>query len=256
MNNQVRHVIIHHSAGVNNDLNHENTVRNIYLFHTIDNGWSDIGYNYLIAWDGTIYKGRDPDSLAQDNVKGAHFCSANTETMGVCLLGNFETAEPPDAAIGALNQLLAWKLGKEMLDPLASFNHPLNNSLGIIAGHRNGCATLCPGENLYEKLDHVKKMTDTMMDLCNGISTSVAEYSTKDNLLIYPNPVNNLLYIRSLKPNKISNIKIFDVRGQMILNKRTSDYTTEIDISGIVQGVYTIHITVNKITFTTNLVIL
>ena len=58
INNEVDHIIIHHSATFNSLSNYTNVVRNIYLFHTLDRGWSDIGYNFLIAQDGTVFQGR------------------------------------------------------------------------------------------------------------------------------------------------------------------------------------------------------
>ena len=57
--NTVSHCIVHHSAGSNTASDYTEVVRNIYVFHTDVNGWDDIGYNYLIAPDGTLYCGRD-----------------------------------------------------------------------------------------------------------------------------------------------------------------------------------------------------
>ena len=87
----VKHCIIHHSAGSNNLNDFTQAVRSIYLYHLQINGWDDIGYNYLIDPNGVIYKGRDPLELEeQDNTQGAHFCSKNSGTMGVCLIGDIQ----------------------------------------------------------------------------------------------------------------------------------------------------------------------
>ncbi|RUA33871.1 MAG: hypothetical protein DSY77_08030, partial [Bacteroidetes bacterium] len=99
-------LIVHHSAGSNNITDFTQAVRDIYIFHTQENGWSDIGYNYLIAPDGVIYAGRDPDTGSQDEVMGAHFCGSNSNTMGVCLLGNYETIEPEFSMLESLEGLL------------------------------------------------------------------------------------------------------------------------------------------------------
>ncbi|MDF9800059.1 hypothetical protein OKW21_005322 [Catalinimonas alkaloidigena] len=154
----VGHVIVHHSAGSNTSTDYVNTVRNIYLFHTQVRGWSDIGYNYLIAQDGTIFQGRSfsNDEVENDDIRGAHFCGQNSGTMGICMLGNYNTVLPTDTSVSALVRLTGWKLHKESLDPLAGSSHPANNNLSVIAGHRNGCATECPGDNLYAMLNDIR----------------------------------------------------------------------------------------------------
>ncbi|MEK6476422.1 N-acetylmuramoyl-L-alanine amidase [Catalinimonas sp. 4WD22] len=162
----VEHVIVHHSAGSNTSTDYVNTVRNIYLFHTQERGWSDIGYNYLIAQDGTIFQGRSftNDEIENDAIRGAHFCGQNSGTMGICMLGNYNTAVPTDTSLTSLVRLTGWKLHKESLDPLVSSSHPANSNLGVIAGHRNGCATECPGDNLYARLDNIRLEVEAYLE--------------------------------------------------------------------------------------------
>jgi PKD repeat protein len=161
----VSHLIIHHSAGSNTNTNYSQVVRDIYLYHTEVNGWSDIGYNYLIAQDGTIFKGRDPDSGEQDNVRGAHFCGKNTGTMGVCLLGNYTSTSATDESIQSLMNLLSWKLDKNELNAYEAFNHN-NNDLGSIVGHRDGCATECPGSLVYNQIEQFKHNINSKIEAC------------------------------------------------------------------------------------------
>lgn len=53
-------VTVHHTAG-SNDLSQDYaaTVRAIYVYHVQSNGWSDIGYQYLIDGNGVVYEGRN-----------------------------------------------------------------------------------------------------------------------------------------------------------------------------------------------------
>ena len=53
----------------------------IRLWHTRDNGWSDIGYHYVIKRDGTIEGGRP------EEVPGAHTRGHNTNSIGICMVG-------------------------------------------------------------------------------------------------------------------------------------------------------------------------
>ncbi|MEQ8905060.1 N-acetylmuramoyl-L-alanine amidase [Ekhidna sp.] len=162
---EVFHNVIHHSAGSNTNTNYTQVVRDIYLYHTEVNGWSDIGYNYLIAQNGTLYTGRDPGNGSQDNVRGAHFCGANSGTLGICLLGNYETATVTASTWETLESLVTFELLDQGRDPFDSFNHSLG-SLGTIVGHRDGCATLCPGENVYNQLMTFKSTVDAKMQEC------------------------------------------------------------------------------------------
>ncbi|RMD75367.1 MAG: hypothetical protein D6818_01825, partial [Bacteroidetes bacterium] len=97
------HMIVHHSASSSTASDWAAVVRSIWDFHVNVNGWDDIGYNYLVAPDGTLYEGRG------DNVLGAHFCGTNTGAMGVCMMGTWTSAPPPDTALATLRDLLAWK---------------------------------------------------------------------------------------------------------------------------------------------------
>ena len=47
-------------------------------------GWSDIGYHYLVTLDGVVHEGRDVD------VSGAHAEGHNSHSIGVCYVGGVE----------------------------------------------------------------------------------------------------------------------------------------------------------------------
>lgn len=162
---KVNHVIIHHSAGSNDDINYTYVVRQIYLYHTEVRKYSDIAYNFLIAPNGAIYEGREGEEEREEDIVGAHFCGKNTNTMGVCLLGNYETVVPAMPMLESLEQLMAWKLSKENLDPFDANIHPAGtaSTLGNIAGHRDGCPTLCPGEYVYALMDVIKENTHELI---------------------------------------------------------------------------------------------
>jgi hypothetical protein len=164
---EVKHLIVHHSAGSNSNTNYTQVVRDIYLYHTEVNGWSDIGYNFLIAQDGTLYAGRDPGEGDQSLVRGAHFCGANTNTLGVCMLGNYETALATQPSIDMLQNLLVYEVITNELDPLGERPHS-TGQLNTIAGHRDGCATLCPGEDMYTRLPDIRNNVLMTSLACSG----------------------------------------------------------------------------------------
>lgn len=247
----VENIIVHHSAGLNTVTNYRQAVRGVYILHTEVNGWSDIGYNYLVAPDGSIFAGRDPLNGDQDRVIGAHFCGSNSGTMGICLLGNYEEVDPTDTLIGSLEKLLSWKINKEdQLSALGINSHPLNNMLNQIAGHRDGCSTLCPGENVYQKLQQIRIEVDEIVANCDPTdpdptdpdptdpdpvdpdpvdpepSEPVVDLDiTKDdlnfkNFVVYPNPVSKekivYCYLSKDKMAQLSSVFIVDALGKKV----------------------------------------
>ena len=64
-------MIIHHTATQNQKADPAATVRAIY--HTVTQGWGDIGYNFLVDWHGNVYEGR----CGGANVVGGHLLQYN-----------------------------------------------------------------------------------------------------------------------------------------------------------------------------------
>lgn len=57
------------------------TIGQIRNIHMQQNGWSDIGYHYVIYRDGSIHEGR------KEEIAGAHCSGHNTISIGVCYVG-------------------------------------------------------------------------------------------------------------------------------------------------------------------------
>ncbi len=170
----VTHLIVHHTAGANTSTDWPAVVRSIWNFHIFTNGWSDIGYNYLIDPNGVIYEGRG----GGDNVTGAHFSCQNGGTMGVSLLGTFTTVQPTTAALTSLKEILSWKADQRNLAPAASSYHAgMRETLANISGHRDGnglaqsCgATECPGQMLYSLLPSIRTEVSEWVTPINDFS--------------------------------------------------------------------------------------
>lgn len=83
---------------------------------------------------------------------------------------------------------------------------------------------------------------------CVGYLEAINENSTaKSNMVIYPNPTEGRITIENLSKNSNTRgfITIFNIHGQMLLTESLQEYSTEIDLSLLPQGVYTVHITNN-----------
>lgn len=217
----VQHCIIHHSAGSNTDTNYTNIIRNIYLYHTQSNGWDDIGYNYVIAQNGDVYYGRDPQmTTSQDQVQGAHYCGKNSGTMGICLLGNYNNVCPRDTMLKSLYKLLGWKLYKEDLEANSSFPHPssLDPLLGAIAMHKDGCATQCPGDSVELLMQDIKQEVQHVIDDCKGI-VSVGKPTVTYKKIVYPNPSKGKFYALIEDEAAITRYTVINNFGQQITSE-------------------------------------
>lgn len=71
----------------------------IKQWHTVERGWSDIGYHYVIRRDGTVEEGR-PEEVAGAGVKGH-----NKNSIHVCLVGGKPDANFTMAQYRSMNGL-------------------------------------------------------------------------------------------------------------------------------------------------------
>jgi N-acetylmuramoyl-L-alanine amidase/Secretion system C-terminal sorting domain len=251
LESKIRQIIVHHSAGSNTATNYVDVVRNIYVYHTQSNGWNDIGYNFLIAQDGTVFEGRDGQGKYEgDNVVGAHFCAKNTGTMGICLLGDYMTAQPTEKSLEALEKLIAWKMKKDNLDPSGKSNNVTSGELlNNISGHQDGCATDCPGDNVYAKMGEIRQKVP---QTCNFIKIPPVLATEKEMLdfKVYPNPTSEQIIVES-SLNLKGNLYLFDGLGREITIEKSFETQNKAIISAqnLAKGLYLLRLnsTVRKI---------
>ena len=85
---ETNYLVIHCSA---TRADQEITAEHIRRWHVDDNGWSDIGYHWVIERDGKLQHGRHAQS------QGAHVRGHNHESIGICLVGGMaENGDPED----------------------------------------------------------------------------------------------------------------------------------------------------------------
>ena len=128
-------IVIHHTGNPTDD---DLSAEQIHQMH-LNQGWSGIGYHYVIRKNGQVEIGR-PDWAI-----GAHAYGENSHTLGVHVCGNFEIGEPTEYQIESLAYLLGWLCDEYRLDPATD-----------IVAHRDLMPTACCGENLYNMLDTIR----------------------------------------------------------------------------------------------------
>jgi N-acetylmuramoyl-L-alanine amidase len=158
----LRFALVHHTAGSNAYSPSQSAaiVRAIEIYHVLGNGWDDIGYNFLVDKYGQIFEGRYGGVTRP--VIGAHAEGFNTGSVGVALIGSYNSRAPSAAAQVALENLLAWRLDVAHVDPRSSLTWISGGNprfprgtpvfLRTVSGHRDTGFTLCPGSALYRRL--------------------------------------------------------------------------------------------------------
>jgi hypothetical protein len=72
----------------------------------------------------------------------------------------------------------------------------------------------------------------------------------KDELMIYPNPVVEMLHIDY--PERAIKIKVFDINGQLVINKIISE--SSIDVSELLPGIYFLELEGFRDTYSTKFI--
>jgi hypothetical protein len=153
---------VHHTVNSNDYTAAEvpGIIRGIYAYHVQSRGWSDIGYNFLADKFGRLFEGRYGG--IDRPVVGAHVGGFNTGSFGVAVIGDFRTVAPSGAAITAVTDLVAWKLGLHNRDPMATT--VMNGvTLRVVSGHRDAGNTECPGQQLYAQINAIRSRASAKM---------------------------------------------------------------------------------------------
>jgi len=171
----IKVVFVHHTDTPNNYAPSDvpAIIRSIYAYHVETNGWCDIGYNFLVDRFGRLWEGRYGGM--DQAVIGAHAGGFNYESIGVAMIGTYDSLTPAAAVTAALGRLVAWRLGLVYANPVGR-NYltaaPFSGSryasgtrvlFNAVSGHRDADYTDCPGTDGYAALATVR--ADARRDL-------------------------------------------------------------------------------------------
>jgi hypothetical protein len=168
----VQKIAVHHTAGANGETGEpaKATIRSMYHYHAVTQGWGDIGYNFLVDAAGVIYKGRSTSSTLTDTdttgenaaaqgVTAGHAYGYNSGSVGIAMLGNFVATAPTTAADLATKDLLIAKVGSHGLraNHRGLYTSPSTGAqvaFENVPGHNEvpDNATECPGGVFLDRL--------------------------------------------------------------------------------------------------------
>ena len=148
------HVTVHHTEGAQTMTEAATAaeVRSIQHYHMAGRAregkdvWDDIGYHFLIDGAGRVVEGRPAETL------GAHTGGANTNNIGIAMMGNFMKVKPTAAQVESLTRLVSFLAVKYKQDP--SREH-------FLEGHRHYNNTDCPGTHIMAILDALRARVDS-----------------------------------------------------------------------------------------------
>ena len=162
----VKAVVVHHTASTNDygPADVPALLRGFYAYHVKSRGWSDVGYNVLVDRFGTAWEGR-AGGISRA-VIGAHAGGFNTGTVGVSMIGTYDTVAPSPAMLETVARVIAWRTSAAGVDPQGTVRLVSAGSTRFVAGtavtlptvlgHREVSTTACPGVRGYAALPSLR----------------------------------------------------------------------------------------------------
>ncbi len=160
-------LLVHHTASSNSYSSAAALIQATYSFHTSSaKRWSDVCYEFFIGREGDVWEGR-AGALTGPVVADATGGSQGFAQL-ICLLGDFTSQLPTEAAQASLAKVLAWLGGRYSIDisPGATTSFVSRGSqrwsagtavtTSTIAGHRDMSYTACPGDAFYPVLPEIR----------------------------------------------------------------------------------------------------
>jgi len=121
------HIVVHHSATPDNlVLRDFDAIRRYHM----SKGWRNIGYHWVVEYVNNVLQaiqGR------QEWETGAHCIPRNHDSIGICVVGNFDVEKPSDKLYRFTADLCRRIMNR----------HPIE----LVSDHRRWDATACPGRN-------------------------------------------------------------------------------------------------------------
>lgn len=130
----VREIVVHCSATRPDWLDGHGIdaqVAEIRAWHKAQ-GWSDIGYHWVIGRSGELRPGR------REDVVGAHVQGRNSGTIGICLIGGYGSAETDRAEAHFTDRQLITL--RQQIQAIS-----MRTQIATVSGHNQYAAKACPG---------------------------------------------------------------------------------------------------------------
>lgn len=229
--NYVDSIVVHHTHS-----EYENSLewmKDIHRYHSLNRQWWDIGYNYVIWYDGEIYEGRE----GWDYVVAAHSKYNNFGTVWIAVMGNYDSEWINDNQHQSLESLIQYLIVRYWIDLNEKRYYHMNCSWSkcdtfyletyldnTLIWHRDATHTTCPWEKLYEQIQDIRNnnlefSTWRVPVLRNwNLTLSVKESNTTNTSKIQK----ILISLRRYSPEQKQNIiDLIDIKKSQTSNTTT-----------------------------------
>ena len=192
--------ITHYSAGPP-----DQSVRAIQNYHMDSNGWPDIGYNWLVDRNGTIYEGR----LYNYDAIGTHAANNNTRAVGCCFIGrDGDVTSAAKSAIRAVYDEACRRCVKSLQ----------------MLGHRDVNATSCPGDNLWTWVHEGMEDDDMDLNAVGGIIPGITNAQAFKDMWIWLCGIRGLVeYDTEGNPQRRTDDRFGEQTWQNLESKRLNE---------------------------------
>ena len=129
---KIKQIVIHHS------LTTTGTAASFARYHIEARGWPGIGYHIVIDKKGQIFLTNYFKTVSY------HVDNANTKSLGICLVGNYDEEQPPQIQIDALRYILQ------------ETKKSLPQKLDLVR-HHDFSQKSCPGTNMEPIFKQLKQ---------------------------------------------------------------------------------------------------
>lgn len=141
-------------------------MKQIQKYHSINRQWGDIGYNYIIGYNGEIFEWRE----WWDYVAAAHSKYNNRSNIWIAVLWNYTSKWLKPAQYKSLDTLIKFVSKKYWIDLSKKKYYHMDCSWkkcedfyletykdSTLIWHRDSWHTSCPGEVLYKQIQTLRE---------------------------------------------------------------------------------------------------
>jgi hypothetical protein len=148
-------IIIHHTA-TNYKSATSKQIKKIYKYHSYTRRWGDIGYNYIIGKDGSIFEGRYGGNGAIGGHSYSNGTNYNSGSIGISVLGNYVGESLSDQSRDSLEKLVGWLAANNGISISSDIRFHNKKLDSAVIGHKDVADTACPGKNIYNNLAGIR----------------------------------------------------------------------------------------------------
>jgi len=116
------------------------TTDDLYNWHVVQHGWSDIGYHYFIDLDGVVHECRPVER------QGAHTKGLNKNSIGICYAGGLDKQMKPK---DTRNRLQTRALDLLIYDLLEQYE------FATLHGHNEFSSKACPSFDVQKEFEYI-----------------------------------------------------------------------------------------------------